>query len=187
MSHFVRDLQLAVPNSTSSTAKNSIQKFVENEYELLRSRAGKAMLSFPGAVTLQPTAVVNEAVLKVLSRASSDSCQSRCELMIAISRAMRDVLIDNFRQRMSLKRGAKRPEILDSENAFETPNSEIIDLKIALESLHESEPRRALAIEMQYFGGFSVMEIADALRVSKATVERDIAMARGKLFAILAS
>lgn len=159
---------------------------VECDYDGMRLRAKTLMLEFPGAHSLQPTAVVHEAFMKLWRKGSRP--KSRKEFMAAISQAMRDVLIDNLRKRLSQKRGSgSRGVPLESD----VPNgswrllSNKIRVHEAMGELREKYPRIAIIFEMRFFGGFTLREIAGELRVSIATVERDASHGRAVMYALL--
>jgi RNA polymerase sigma factor (TIGR02999 family) len=132
--------------------------------------------------TLQPTALINEAYLK-LANAESASYQDRCHFFAVASTAMRQILVNHAKSRLTGKRGGGRADVqLDEiERAADQEAAEIVALHEALESLQAVDPRKSKVVEMRYFGGLSIEETAEALGVSIGTVNRDWRLARSWL------
>jgi len=132
--------------------------------------------------TLQPTALINEAYLK-LAHAESASFQDRCHFFAVACTAMRQILVNHARSRLSGKRGGGRTNIsLDEiQRAVDQEAEEIVSLHEALEVLQTVDPRKSKVVEMRYFGGLSIEETAEALGVSIGTVNRDWRLARSWL------
>jgi len=163
---------------------------LESTLQLLRVKAKWELHRWPELQTLQPTALVNEIVLKLMSNGSLPTLEqnaTRSELMLFMSRAMRDIIIDTVRAKRAAKRGlGQRGLPLHLVDApFETTPLEVDKLREALTEFHACHPRRAQIVEMHFFGGFTFKEIAAALRISISTVERDWQLARGWLFLAL--
>jgi RNA polymerase sigma factor (TIGR02999 family) len=133
-------------------------------------------------LTLQPTALINEAYLK-LANAESASFQDRCHFFAVACTAMRQILVNHARSRLAGKRGEGRAYVsLDEvEKAVDQEAEVIVSLHEALEVLHTVDPRKSKVVEMRYFGGLSIEETADALGVSIGTVNRDWRLARSWL------
>jgi RNA polymerase sigma factor (TIGR02999 family) len=132
--------------------------------------------------TLQPTALINEAYMK-LARAENTSFHDRCHFFAVASTAMRQVLVNHAKGRLSAKRGAGRADLpLDEvERSVFQEAREIVSLHEALEVLQAVDPRKTRVVEMRYFGGLSIEETAEALGVSIGTVNRDWQLARSWL------
>ena len=132
--------------------------------------------------TLQPTALINEAYLK-LAGAESATFQDRCHFFAVASTAMRQILVNHAKARLSEKRGGGRVDIpLDEvQRAVNQEAEEIVALHEALEALQTVDPRKSKVVEMRYFGGLSIEETAEALGVSVGTVNRDWRLARSWL------
>jgi RNA polymerase sigma factor (TIGR02999 family) len=132
--------------------------------------------------TLQPTALINEAYLK-LANAESASFQDRCHFFAVASTAMRQILVNHAKSRLAGKRGGGRANVsLDEvQRAVEDEAAEILSLHEALEALQAVDPRKGKVVEMRYFGGLSIEETAEALGVSIGTVNRDWRLARSWL------
>jgi RNA polymerase sigma factor (TIGR02999 family) len=133
--------------------------------------------------TLQTTAVVHEAYLKLVVP-DGRRPQDRAHFFAVCARTMRHILIDAARARGSLKRGENvRPVTLDEGALSSTPvGDEILALDEALGGLAVDGPRQAHVVELRYFGGLTNEEIAEVLKISPATVERDWRFARAWLY-----
>jgi RNA polymerase sigma factor (TIGR02999 family) len=132
--------------------------------------------------TLQTTALVHEAYLRLLKDASL-SFENRAHFLGVAARAMREVLIDRSRARGAKKRGGQDVRIPLDETQLAAPDAGIPvdDLDRALERLAAVSPRAARVVEMRFFGGLSVEETATAMSLSPATVKREWALARAWL------
>ncbi len=132
--------------------------------------------------TLQPTALINEAYLK-LAHAEGASYQDRCHFFAVASTAMRQILVNHAKSRLSEKHGAGRVNVpLDEvQEAVDRESAEIVSLHEALETLQLVDPRKSKVVEMRYFGGLSIEETAEALGISIGTANRDWRLARSWL------
>jgi RNA polymerase sigma factor (TIGR02999 family) len=138
--------------------------------------------------TLQTTAVVNEAYLRLVARRGS-RWQDRAHFFAVSAKAMRHILIDDARARGSAKRGGGLARVTFDEAAgapFDKP-ADLVALDEALAALEQDFPRRSRVVELRYFGGMSNEEIAQVLEVSPVTVERDWRYARAWLHQKLGS
>lgn len=150
-------------------------------YEELRRLAATVKRDDPSA-TLSPTALVNEAWLKLA--ASPDLAPtSQLHFKRLAARAMRQVLIEAARRRNSAKRGDGEIAVTFDEALAQpvTRPEELLALDEALDRLHALEPRQAMMIEGRFFGGLDIPEIAELLGISEATVLRDWRAARAWL------
>jgi RNA polymerase sigma factor (TIGR02999 family) len=132
--------------------------------------------------TLRPTELVNEAYLNLLGQHACD-WRSRQQFMAIAGKAMRRILVDHARRRNAIKRPppAQRLELAeDPEGA--APDVDVLALDVALAQLERLDARQAQIVELKFFGGFGLEEIADKLAVSRATVAREWRLARGFLF-----
>lgn len=160
----------------------------ERCYGELRAIADQRMSSLPSNVTLQPTALLHEAYLRVRGRGELDRPAER-EFVLYTSRAMRDILVEKARAVSALKRrGAGVGVSLDdlSEVQVEGPDQgaqalDLLDLEAALDELEVAAPLAAEVVQLRYFGGLSIAEVADVLDVSSKTVERRWELARAWL------
>lgn len=149
-------------------------------YDELRRLARGYMRAERGSHTLQATAVVHEAFLRLIQ--ANVDLQDRKHFFALASRLMRHVLVDHAKSRSRLKRNAGIRD-LSAEDAGVAPSIavDVVALDEALEGLLQLEPRLAQVIELHYFGGMTYDEIADAVGASPATVHRDIRLAKAWL------
>jgi RNA polymerase sigma-70 factor (ECF subfamily) len=159
----------------------------------LRALAGGYMRGERRGHTLQPTALVNEALLRLLAGRSLE-VRDRAHFFALAARAMRHVLVDHARERAAAKRGdGVAPISLDDPAAASVAapdgasDIDVLALHEALGELARIHERQARVVEMRWFGGSSVAEIAEVLEVSTGTVDNDWAAARAWLFTRLAS
>ena len=139
------------------------------------------MAAQPPGHTLQTTALVNEAYLRLID-AQSLSWHDRSHFLAVCSQIMRHVLVDHERARRAAKRGGGQGVPLDEAwVASPEPGTDLVALDEALSALAELYPRKARVIELRFFGGLSVEETAAVLEVSQDTVMRDWRMARAWL------
>ncbi|MCC7143811.1 MAG: RNA polymerase subunit sigma-70 [Candidatus Eisenbacteria bacterium] len=148
-------------------------------YAELRGIAARQFRRERAGHTLQPTALVHEAFLK-LAQSPPTEWGSRAEVLACAAQAMRQVLVDHARARNALKRGGRwKPITL--QDALAEDRAAVDDLLMldrALRSLEECDPRAARVAEMRIFGGLGPSESAEALAVSVRTVESDWATAK---------
>lgn len=136
--------------------------------------------------TLQPTALVNEAWLRLAGTAVIAS-EDRRHLFAVAARLMREILIDHARQRARIKRdGGERVTLSGLEADGSTGDVDLVDLDAALERLDRVDPAKARVVELRYFGGLSIEETAEAIGQSPATVKRHWQAARAWLAQALA-
>jgi RNA polymerase sigma factor (TIGR02999 family) len=151
------------------------ERLVEKAYpELHRIAAAHFRHERPGHV-LQPTALVNEAWQKFVALESLE-ISDRVHFLSLCSRLMRQVLVDHARRRATHERAVESMRVDDRMEA------DALDLDLALRKLAEVHPRPARVVELRYFGGLSIEEIAQGLEVSPATVKRDWLAARAWLY-----
>jgi RNA polymerase sigma factor (TIGR02999 family) len=152
-------------------------------YDELRRVASRLMRRERADHTLSPTAVVHEAVIRLLGEGVFDESADRGHLLAAAARAMREVLIDHARRRGADRRGGNRRRVpLDAVvDYFEELGLDVVAVHEALDRLAELDGRQAQVMTLRYFGGMTVAEVAAALGVSTVTVERDWRLARAWL------
>lgn len=157
-------------------------------YDELRRLASGQLRGGRGSVTLQTTALVHEAYLRLVG-ASGGEIHDRAHLLAVAATAMRQIVVDHARRRGAAKRGgdAVRVELADSDAAVASSLAEVLAVDAALERLATLDPRLARTVEMRFFAGLSVAEVALALDVSERTVKRDWRTARAFLHRELAS
>ncbi len=160
-----------------SGAAEELYQQVYDELHRLARRQMKGALS---GQTLQPTALVGEAWLRLEKAGADGGYKSRQHFLAVASRAMRSALVDQARRRNAEKRGgARKREPLElAVDLYEERCVDLLALDDALEQLGAEEPRQSKVVEMRFFGGLTMREIADSLGVSGATVDRDWQLAR---------
>ena len=148
-------------------------------HEELRRLARQHMGREREGHTLQPTALVNEAYLRLIE-VRRIQWQDRQHFFAMAARVMRRVLVDAARARRFHKRGggAQMAPLDDALAVSKEPGRDLVELDEALNALAEVDPRKSQVVEMRYFGGLSVEETADALQVSPGTVMRDWRLAK---------
>jgi RNA polymerase sigma-70 factor, ECF subfamily len=149
-------------------------------YDQLRQVAARLMRRERQDHTLPPTAVVHEAVIRLLGDAVFDKSPDRAFLFASAARAMREVLIDHARRRAADRRGGgwRRVPLDLVVDYFEEQGLDIVAVHEALDRLAEWNERQGQVMTLRYFGGLTVPEVAAALEVSVVTVERDWRLAR---------
>jgi RNA polymerase sigma-70 factor (ECF subfamily) len=152
-------------------------------YRELRRRAGAYLRRERKDHTLQATALVHEAYVRLIGQDRVD-WQNRAHFFGVASQMMRRILVDNAREHRAAKRpgGAVRVTLGDQIGAAQPPDCELLLLDQALTELAAIEPRQAQIVELRYFGGLSEQEVADALTLSRATVTREWQAARRWLY-----
>lgn len=166
---------------------DSIGRHLPDVYSELRALADRYMRSERAGHTLQPTALVHEAYLK-LSGQDRIRWKGRTHLLGVAAQAMRRILVDHARGRHRQKRGG-RNEPLPLDEAIDRPitlsgdhSIDLLDLDEALAALAQNDPRKAEVVELMYFAGLTAAEAAEVLGVTARTVERDWRYARAWLF-----
>jgi RNA polymerase sigma-70 factor, ECF subfamily len=136
--------------------------------------------------TLQTTALLDDAFLR-LTEQTGPQWQNRAHFFAVSAQLMRRIMVDHARQRQALKRGggAIRVKLDEAAAVTQTRADELLKLDEALEKLATFDHRRAQVVEMRYFGGLTLEEIADVLKIHVNTVTRDWAAARAWLLAAL--
>ena len=152
-------------------------------YEELRRLAHRYMEGERPDHTLQTTALVNEAYLRLADQ-SNPNWQSRAHFFAVAARAMRRILVSYARTNRSQKRGGGSARIELDEAAILSPeqSKEIVDLHEALERLATLNSRKARVVELKYFGGLNHGEIAEVMKISTVTVRRDWMFAKTWLY-----
>jgi len=152
-------------------------------YEELRRLAHHFMDGQRPDHTLQTTALVNEAYLRLADQ-TNPNWQSRAHFFAVAARAMRQILVSYARSQRSQKRGGGAFKVDLDEAALVSPeqSKEIVDLHEALEQLAALDSRKAQVVELKYFGGLNYDEMAEVLKISRVTVRRDWEFAKVWLY-----
>ena len=164
---------------------HSFEEMFPLVYTELRKIARRLFVRESVGHTLQPTALVHEAYLKLVDQKRAD-VKSRTHVIAVGAQAMRRLLVDHARKRGAAKRGSKQKnldllDVLDSAADHELNLDQILSVNNALEQLAEFDQRQALIVTLRFFGGLTVEEIADVTGVSVGTVARDWRHARAWL------
>jgi RNA polymerase sigma factor (TIGR02999 family) len=150
-------------------------------YKELRRLAARHLRRERKSHTLQPTALVHEAYLRLVDQKNPD-WQNRSHFFAVAARLMRQILVDHARRRRANKRAAQTVSLEEVVSFQQERSRDVLALDSSLNALEEIDPRKCRAVEMRYFGGLSVEEIAQALGVSAITVRRDLKMAEAWLY-----
>jgi RNA polymerase sigma factor (TIGR02999 family) len=152
-------------------------------YEELRRLAAQRMAGEAPGQTLEPTALVHEAYLKLVGPDPGRAWNDRGHFFAAAAEAMRRILIDRARQKRRQKRGGGRQRVplAEADAVAETPADDLLALDEALDRLAAAHPRMAELVKLRYFAGLSEEEAAAALGLSRATASRSWAFARAWL------
>lgn len=164
--------------------KEALDELMPIVYEELRRLAKYYMRGQRAGNTLQTTALVNEAYLRLVD-ASQIKWKDRAHFFAISAQLMRRILVDSARSRNSLKRGGNIQKVELDDEAIAVSAEDKIDLIAldeALEKLAELSPRQSKVVELRYFGGLGEAEIAEALDISTRTVKRDWSVARAWLY-----
>ena len=149
-------------------------------YKELRLLAASHLRRERKSHTLQPTALVHEAYLRLVDQ-KNPNWQNRSHFYGVASRLMRQILVDHARTRQAGKRVGRRVSLEEAVDFHQERSRDLLALDSSLTALEKLEPRKCKAVELRYFGGLSMDEIAQALGVSAVTVRRDLRMAEAWL------
>jgi RNA polymerase sigma factor (TIGR02999 family) len=154
--------------------QDAVDQVMPLVYKELRRLAGSFLRNQPPGHTLQPTALVHEAYLRLVDKANSD-WRDRAHFFSLAATMMRQILVDHARSKLALKRGGARAkvELKDTLNYCDEKAADLVALDDALQGLAAFDERKARTIELRYFGGLSVEETAETLGVSVATIGRE--------------
>jgi RNA polymerase sigma factor (TIGR02999 family) len=153
-------------------------------YDELRKLAAQKMAQERSGQTLQATALVHEAYLRLLDVEKVQHWNSRGHFFAAAAEAMRRILVEQARRKGRLKRGGdkERVDVEEVEIAFEGPADDLVALDEALARLAQIHPEKAELVKLRYFAGLTVNEAAKVLGVSTSTADRHWTYARAWLF-----
>jgi len=163
--------------------QKALDKLMPLVYSELRRLAGNYLRRERQDHTLQPTALVNEAYLKLVDQKSA-RWQNRAQFYGVAAQLMRRILVDHARQHQAAKRGGPSQERLSITSAGqlgERPDLDLLAVHEALQELKTFDSQQERIVELRFFGGLSIEETAEVMRIGHATVERDWKMARAWL------
>ena len=151
-------------------------------YDELRKLAGQKMAQEKPGQTLQPTALVHEAYIRLVNQ-KRVAWQNRAHFFGIAARMMRRILVDHARRKRASKRDAERLCILEkpTEELSAVDAPDLLSLHSALEALERLDPRQARIVELRFFAGLTVEETAEVAHTSTATVKREWRTARAWL------
>ncbi|HUL52929.1 MAG TPA: sigma-70 family RNA polymerase sigma factor [Opitutaceae bacterium] len=162
------------------------EKLLPLVYDDLRRHAAVRMAREAPGQTLQPTALVHEAWLRLVGDGDR-TWENRAHFFGAAAEAMRRILIENARRKSRLKRGGDqvRVDIDQLELAATTPDDKVLLIDEALEQLQAQDPDKARIVVLKFFGGRTNQEVAEIMGVTERTVERHWAYAKAWLYQII--
>jgi RNA polymerase sigma-70 factor, ECF subfamily len=161
--------------------RQALDRLYEQVYGELRQMAASGMRKERSGHTLQPTALVNEAFMRL--NPSGGAWENRRHFFGAAAQAMRRILVDHARQKYAEKRGAglERITLTDLDVSAPEENLDVLAVNEALNQLAEEDPRLSEVVNLRFFAGMSIEDTARALDLSPATVKRDWVFARAWL------
>lgn len=155
---------------------NSSSEILPQVYDELRRLAAARLRQLGPGQTLQATALVHGVFLKLaVANADTNAWGSRVHFFAVASEAMRQVVIDQYRRKKSIKRGGKGLRRLDvdfEKLAVPDVNPDLISINEAIDVLESVDPQKAMLVKLKFFGGLTMQEIAGILEVSIPTAER---------------
>jgi RNA polymerase sigma factor (TIGR02999 family) len=159
------------------------EKLLPLVYDELRKLAAARMAQENPGQTLQATALVHEAYIRLVDVDKAQRWDSRGHFFAAAAEAMRRILVDAARRKRSLRRGGAghRRDLLDGDITVETVSDELLDMDEALNRLAAAEPRTAELVKLRVFAGMTVEEAATVMRMSPRAAKRDWAYGRAWL------
>jgi RNA polymerase sigma factor (TIGR02999 family) len=178
-----RDITLLLASARGGNPESMNQVFAV-VYEELWAIARRERRRLAPAQTLNTTAVVHEAYIRLAGAASGASWEDRRHFFAVASMAMRQILVDYARRRSAQKRGGREGPIAldDVEVAVESRAEELLELDAALEELAARDERLARLVEMRFFAGLTMDEISEVQGIPKRTLERDWQKAKAFIF-----
>ena len=143
-------------------------------YDELRTLARARLRMVPPGQTLQPTALVHEAYLRVVG-SEDPGWDGRGHFFAAAAQAMRDILVEQARRKAAKKRGGDRQRVASeqAEPVFEPPSDDVLAIDEAVRRLEQDDPRKGQIVNLRYFAKLTSAETAEALGVSVGTIERE--------------
>jgi len=171
-------------NYWSVSNRDALDKLLPLVYNELRRLAHSYLTRERSDHTLQTTALVHEAYLK-LTEQRSVNWENRAQFFAISAQVMRRILLDNARRHTAAKRGSggQKVQLTDVENLLiEAANESLIALDLALQKLETIDPGQSKIVELRYFGGLTIEETAEVLQVSPSTIQREWTLARAWLY-----
>ena len=177
----ITELLLAV----SEGGRTALDQLIPLLYVDLRRIAAAQMRREAGAQSLQPTALVHELYVRLVDQRRVQ-WRNRAHFFAAAATLMRRILVDHARARLADKRGGGRERVtLAGDEAAESPRIDVLALQESLERMAAFSPRQERIVELRYFGGLTIEEVAEVIGISEATVVREWTVAKAWLRADL--
>jgi RNA polymerase sigma-70 factor (ECF subfamily) len=168
----------------SNGSQQALTELLPIIYDELRRVARQYLHRERSEQTLETTALVHEAYLKLIDQ-HSVNWQNRAHFFAIAAQAMRRILIDNARKRTAAKREGEKVPLDDVAIVSNDRMAHLLALDEALQKLEELDPQQSKIVELRYFGGLTIEETGEAMNLSPATVKREWAMARAWLYQAL--
>ncbi len=164
--------------------QQALHSLIERVYRELRCLASERLRGETHNPLMGPTALVNEAYLRLVGGKVPMEWANRRHFFAAVSETMRRILVDQARQRLSVKRGGTvvRQMTEDLADTTDLPDEEVLDLDAALQEFAKIEPEKAELVKLRYFVGVSEIDAAQTLGISRATASRNWTYAKAWLF-----
>lgn len=160
--------------------EQALQQLIPVVYSELRRLAAYYMQQERPEHTLQATELVHEVYLRLVGRRAPD-WQDRAHFFAVAAQVMRNLLVDHARARLRAKRGGLKLPLDEARTLAAVQSDELLAIEEALEGLSAIDPRQGRIVELRYFGGLSIEEVAAVLRISECTVKREWRMAKAWL------
>lgn len=163
--------------------EQSLEALIPLVYDELRRQARRYLRRERPDHTLQSTALVHEAYVRLIDQRQAN-WKNRSQFFGVAAQLMRRILVDHARNRLAAKRGAGATKLAIAEEVavLEMRNVDLIGLDACLTRLEQMDPQQSRIVELRFFSGFSIEDTADALGISTATVKRDWALAKAWLY-----
>lgn len=168
-------------NQLNDGKREALDKLLPIVYDELRRLAHRYLRDENNAETMQTTALVHEAYLKLVNQHSVD-WENRGHFFSIAAQSMRRILIDDAREKHANKRDGIKITLDNADTVSVELNETLLDLDAALKELATFDEQQAKVVELRYFGGLTIDETGQVLKISPATVKREWAMARAWLF-----
>src|SRR5947209_4051429 len=169
-------------DALASGDRHAAEQLLPLVYDELRRLAAQQLAQEKTGQTLQPTALVHEAYLRLVgAKAETRAFRDRGHFCTAAATAMRRILIDNARRKRTQKRGGGRQRQAAEAVAAPEPDEDLLALHEALDTLAAKDPLKAQVVELRYFAGLTGEQVAEVLGISPTTADRHWAYARAWL------
>ncbi len=182
----IKVTQLLIEWSNGNQA--ALDKLTPLVYEELHRLAHHYMSGERGGHTLQTTALINEAYLRIIDQGQV-RWQNRAHFFGVSAQVMRHILVDHARRRHNAKRGgdALRVSLAEAAVVSKEPTGDVVAIDEALKRLAAIDPRKSQVVELRFFGGLTIEETAEVLKVSPITVRREWTTAKAWLYKAVTS